>query len=62
MPITIQMEVEQAKEVILLCRWRTMQPDLATLFPDAQQAEKLRQLEGIIDSLEKAVFNHSINK
>lgn len=56
------MEVEQAKEVILLCRWRTMQPDLATLFPDAKQAEKLRHLQSIIDNLEKAVFNHSIKK
>lgn len=62
MPITIQMEVEQAKKVILLCRWRTMQPDLATLFPDAQQAEKLRIIESIIDSLEKAVFDQSIKK
>lgn len=54
------MEVEQAKEVIMLCRWRTMQPDLATLFPDARQAEKLKHLESIIENLENAVFNNSI--
>lgn len=60
MPITIQMEIEQAKEVIMLCKWRTMQPDLATLFPNAEQAEKLKHLESIIKNLENAVFNHSI--
>lgn len=56
------MEVEQAKEVIMLCKWRTMQPDLATLFPNAEQAEKLKHLENIIKNLENAVFNHSIKQ